>query len=58
MLVGGIDPHRFNLSSMVMLKDNHIWSASKIFMTHRIYLGITSPHGRGTESLTAAIARA
>jgi nicotinate-nucleotide pyrophosphorylase (carboxylating) len=27
MLVGGIDPHRFDLSSMIMLKDNHIWSA-------------------------------
>ncbi|KAH8990919.1 hypothetical protein EDB86DRAFT_1662259 [Lactarius hatsudake] len=27
MIVGGIDPHRFDLSSMIMLKDNHIWSA-------------------------------
>ncbi len=27
MLVGGIDSHRFDLSSMIMLKDNHIWSA-------------------------------
>ena len=27
MLVGGIDPHRHDLSSMIMLKDNHIWSA-------------------------------
>ena len=52
-----IDPHRFDLSSMIILKDNHIWSASKIFMTHRIYLEITSPHGCGTESITAAIAR-
>lgn len=26
MLVGGVDPHRYDLSSMVMLKDNHIWS--------------------------------
>lgn len=26
MLVGGIDPHRHDLSSMIMLKDNHIWS--------------------------------
>ncbi|KAI0298847.1 Quinolinate phosphoribosyl transferase [Russula brevipes] len=30
MLVGGIDPHRFDLSSMIMLKDNHIWSAGSI----------------------------
>ena len=29
MLVGGIDPHRFDLSSMIMLKDNHIWSAGR-----------------------------
>ena len=26
MLVGGADAHRFDLSSMVMLKDNHVWS--------------------------------
>jgi nicotinate-nucleotide pyrophosphorylase (carboxylating) len=26
MLVGGIDAHRYDLSSMIMLKDNHIWS--------------------------------
>ena len=26
MLVGGIDSHRHDLSSMIMLKDNHIWS--------------------------------
>jgi len=39
MLVGGIDPHRFDLSSMIMLKDNHIWSAGKTLITsHCIYL--------------------
>jgi nicotinate-nucleotide pyrophosphorylase (carboxylating) len=27
MIVGGIDPHRHDLSSMIMLKDNHIWSS-------------------------------
>jgi nicotinate-nucleotide pyrophosphorylase (carboxylating) len=27
MLVGGIDTHRYDLSSMIMLKDNHIWSS-------------------------------
>ena len=36
MLVGGIDPHRFDLSSMIMLKDNHIWSAGKA--SHLVYL--------------------
>lgn len=30
MLVGGIDPHRHDLSSMIMLKDNHIWSRGSI----------------------------
>jgi len=30
MLVGGIDPHRYDLSSMIMLKDNHIWSKGSI----------------------------
>jgi len=30
MLVGGIDHHRHDLSSMIMLKDNHIWSAGSI----------------------------
>ncbi|SRR5216684_5139323 len=33
MLVGGIDPHRFDLSSMIMLKDNHIWSAGRTSLT-------------------------
>ncbi|CAG8433320.1 13058_t:CDS:2 [Ambispora gerdemannii] len=30
MLVGGADTHRVDLSSMVMLKDNHIWSQGSI----------------------------
>ncbi|QSL66832.1 hypothetical protein MERGE_001219 [Pneumocystis wakefieldiae] len=30
MIVGGADPHRFDLSSMIMLKDNHIWSKGSI----------------------------
>jgi nicotinate-nucleotide pyrophosphorylase (carboxylating) len=30
MVVGGVDPHRYDLSSMVMLKDNHIWSTGSI----------------------------
>lgn len=30
MLVGGIDAHRHDLSSMVMLKDNHVWSTGSI----------------------------
>ncbi|KAF9534740.1 Quinolinate phosphoribosyl transferase [Crepidotus variabilis] len=30
MIVGGIDPHRHDLSGMIMLKDNHIWSRGSI----------------------------
>nr|ODO02538.1 nicotinate-nucleotide diphosphorylase (carboxylating) [Cryptococcus depauperatus CBS 7855] len=30
MMVGGVDPHRHDLSSMVMLKDNHIWASGSI----------------------------
>lgn len=30
MLVGGCSTHRYDLSSLVMLKDNHIWSAGNI----------------------------
>ncbi|SAM84061.1 probable BNA6-nicotinate-nucleotide diphosphorylase (carboxylating) [Ustilago bromivora] len=30
MLVGGVDMHRYDLSSMVMLKDNHIWSTGSV----------------------------
>ena len=30
MLVGGVDPHRMDLSSMIMLKDNHIWARGSI----------------------------
>ncbi|KAI9015456.1 Quinolinate phosphoribosyl transferase [Hyaloraphidium curvatum] len=30
MLVGGVDTHRMDLSSMIMLKDNHIWAQGSI----------------------------
>ncbi|KAK8865825.1 nicotinate-nucleotide diphosphorylase (carboxylating) [Kwoniella newhampshirensis] len=30
MMVGGVDPHRHDLSSMVMLKDNHVWATGSI----------------------------
>ncbi len=30
LLVGGISTHRYDLSSMVMLKDNHIWAAGSV----------------------------
>jgi nicotinate-nucleotide pyrophosphorylase (carboxylating) len=30
LLVGGADTHRYDLSSMIMLKDNHVWSTGSI----------------------------
>ena len=30
LIVGGISTHRFDLSQMIMLKDNHIWAAGSI----------------------------
>lgn len=30
MIIGGIDGHRHDLSSMIMLKDNHIWAKGSI----------------------------
>ncbi len=30
VLVGGCDAHRMDLSSMIMLKDNHVWSTGSI----------------------------
>ena len=30
LLVGGMATHRYDLSSMIMLKDNHIWTAGNI----------------------------
>lgn len=30
MIIGGCDPHRYDLSNMIMLKDNHIWSVGSI----------------------------
>lgn len=30
LMIAGADTHRYNLSSMVMLKDNHIWACGSI----------------------------
>lgn len=37
MLVGGIDCHRYDLSSMIMLKDNHIWSSGELCATFGLW---------------------
>ena len=34
ILVGGADGHRYDLSSMIMLKDNHIWSCADAAAAH------------------------
>ena len=43
MLVGGIDPHRHDLSSMIMLKDNHIWSHGASPLLLSIFLCFKHP---------------
>lgn len=43
MLVGGIDAHRYDLSSMVMLKDNHIWSKGAFGVTRVPALSLQHP---------------
>lgn len=30
LLIGGADPHRYDLSTAVMLKDNHVWLAGSV----------------------------
>lgn len=55
MIVGGIDPHRHDLSSMIMLKDNHIWSSgAPRFTKYLIKDPLISVQG----SITAAIQQA
>ena len=38
MIVGGIDPHRHDLSSMIMLKDNHIWSSGALLPPSSLHI--------------------
>lgn len=38
VLVGGLDTHRMDLSSMIMLKDNHIWSSGEVFLNLYFFL--------------------
>lgn len=57
MLVGGVDPHRYDLSSMVMLKDNHVWSKGKEFsavLPRNLPPNSLSPTGSITEAVHAA----
>ena len=56
MLVGGIDAHRHDLSSMIMLKDNHIWSAGAP-PSHQIHESLNSK-SIALGSITTAIENA
>lgn len=49
ILVGGADPHRHDLSSMTMLKDNHIWACAN---------NAAAGDGTQAESIAAAIPKA
>ena len=40
--VAGVDTHRYDLSSMVMLKDNHIWAVGSITTVSPYKLGCVS----------------
>ena len=53
MLVGGIDAHRHDLSSMIMLKDNHIWSAGTFLLPFPGWVNQKS--NRISGSITTAI---
>jgi nicotinate-nucleotide pyrophosphorylase (carboxylating) len=56
MLLGGIDAHRQDLSTMIMLKDNHIWSSGALPMQHLCQLSNCVHTHAG--SITAAIEKA
>ncbi|KAG2421678.1 nicotinate-nucleotide pyrophosphorylase (Quinolinate phosphoribosyltransferase [decarboxylating]) [Aspergillus terreus] len=57
LLVGGADPHRHDLSSMTMLKDNHVWAcANNAAADDGGAAG--QAHGLSEASIAAAIPRA
>ncbi len=49
MMVGGADTHRMDLSSMIMLKDNHVWSRGSIRQA------VASARAAGGFSLTVEV---
>lgn len=55
MLVGGVDPHRFDIWSMTMLKGDHIWSASRAYHHSLTIRVISSHHDYGARSVIAGI---
>ncbi|KAJ5624681.1 hypothetical protein N7510_000990 [Penicillium lagena] len=55
ILVGGADPHRHDLSSMTMLKDNHVWACANNTAAAD---GGKAPVSTDDQSIAAAIPRA
>jgi len=53
ILVGGADPHRHDLSSMTMLKDNHVWACANNAASKTETPGVS-----GEEDIAAAIPKA
>ncbi|KAF4223918.1 hypothetical protein CNMCM6457_010097 [Aspergillus fumigatiaffinis] len=53
LLVGGADPHRHDLSSMTMLKDNHVWACA-----NNRSAADGGSGSANTQSIAAAIPRA
>ncbi|KKK14790.1 hypothetical protein P175DRAFT_0286380 [Aspergillus ochraceoroseus IBT 24754] len=56
MLVGGADPHRHDLSSMTMLKDNHVWACANNARNSAVTA--TAAGEMSIENIAAAIPRA
>ncbi|KAI9684014.1 MAG: hypothetical protein M1822_005841 [Bathelium mastoideum] len=54
MLVGGCDPHRHSLSTMTMLKDNHIWAHSAHSSSSSSSASATTTAAAITASIQAA----
>ncbi len=54
MLVGGVDGHRHDLSSMIMLKDNHIWARGLFSFTMEYCSKLTGLVGSITDAVAAA----
>ncbi|KKK21682.1 nicotinate-nucleotide pyrophosphorylase [Aspergillus rambellii] len=58
MLVGGADPHRHDLSSMTMLKDNHVWACANNARNSAAAAAVTAAGEMSIENIAAAIPRA
>ncbi|EED14130.1 nicotinate-nucleotide pyrophosphorylase [Talaromyces stipitatus ATCC 10500] len=54
ILVGGADPHRHDLSSMIMLKDNHVWACANN-ASNATTTGTGTAAGVSEDAIAAAI---